>query len=149
MQLQNYSHISHPALYFSTPHLCPRRVCQQYLSPNISLLLSALWQMGNETFLFLFLQKRYEIPVEEKVTTSRLIVEKQAMHTDHSLVFKCRNDQSLQINVQINHRPRDRSGRFGFSLHGKKKKKEKKGKRKLETSDTDFYNLRAALCSPT
>lgn len=78
MQLQNYSHISHPALYFSTPHLCPRRVCQQYLSPNISLLLSALWQMGNETFLFLFLQKRYEIPVEEKVTTSRLIVEKQS-----------------------------------------------------------------------
>jgi len=31
--------------------------------------------MSNETFLFLSLQKRYEILVEEKVTTSRLIVE--------------------------------------------------------------------------
>lgn len=80
MQLQKvYIHTSHPRiLLLQSLYLCPRRVCQLYLSPNVSLLLFALWQLGNETFRFrslFFLQKRYEIPVEEKVTTSRLIVE--------------------------------------------------------------------------
>jgi len=50
----------------------------------------------------------------------------------------------------IKHNPRDRA--VGSDLVCTEKKKniyEKKGKRKLEMSDTDFYNLRAALCSPT
>lgn len=67
------SPLPHPAFYFSKPYLCPRRACQLYLSPNISLCYYP--QMGNETLCFFFCTSATRSPIEEKITTSRLIVE--------------------------------------------------------------------------
>lgn len=81
-----------PALYFSTPYLCPRRVCQQYLSPNISLSVTRIMANGQRNvcffFFFFFSQKRYEIPDWRESNDEPLNCWKQAMHTDHSLANK-------------------------------------------------------------
>lgn len=71
-------------------------------------LLPASWQMGNETFVFSFFfffrKSATRSPIEEKVMTSRLIVESKRCIPITRSQIKCRNDQSLPINVQINHR---------------------------------------------
>lgn len=106
MQLQKYDtfHPPPPAFYFSTPYLCPRRVCQQYLSPNISLCYPHHGKWATKRFFFFFFcfvcKSATRSPIEEKVMTSRLIVEStsECIYTDHSLANKM-SERPVSANI--------------------------------------------------
>lgn len=105
--------------------------------------------MGNETFRYFFFlffvlcTSATRSPVDEKITTSRLIVESKPNAYRLLARNQCRSDQSLlpkkkreqNQTVQIN-RPRDRA--VGFSLHGVKKKKKDRKAQVGDERDTDF-----------
>lgn len=93
MQCCKIIHILHPALLFHASSLsssCLSTISVALISASVIRIMAN--GQRNVSFSF-FLQKRYEISVEEKITTSRLIIESKRCIPITRSQYKCRNNQ--------------------------------------------------------